>query len=70
MPQENEKKASNQAKNDTDCYLYYPRNIIIRHRDQLIMGKNIFGVLTYSFDFQFTYYHLSRGHVVRENPNF
>ena len=34
------------------------------------MGKNIFGDLTYSSDFQFTYYHLSRDHVVRKNPNF
>ena len=54
----------------TDCYRHYPKNIIIRHRDRCIMGKNIFRDLTYSSDFQFTYYHLSRGHVVRKNPNF
>ena len=34
------------------------------------MGKNIFGDLMYSSNFQFTYYHLSRDHVVRKNPNF
>ena len=54
----------------TDCYRYYPKNIIIRHRNRRIMGKNIFGDLTYSSDFEFTYYHLSRDHPVRKNPNF
>ena len=54
----------------TDCYRHYPQNIIIRHRDRRIMGKNIFGDLTYSSDFQFTYYHLNRDHVVRKNSNF
>ena len=34
------------------------------------MGENIFGDLTYSSDFQFTYYHLNRDHVVRKNSNF
>ena len=33
------------------------------------MGENIFGDLTYSSDFQFMYYYLSRDHVVRKNPN-
>ena len=34
------------------------------------MWKNIFGDLKYSSDFLFMYYHLSRDHVVRKNPNF
>ena len=33
--------------------------------DQL-WEKNIFGDLTYSSDFQFTHYHLSRDHIVRK----
>ena len=34
------------------------------------MRKNVFGDLTYSSDFQLTYYHLSRDHIVGKNPNF
>ena len=37
--------------------------------DQL-WKKSIFGDLTYSSDFQFRYYLLSRDHIVRKNPNF
>ena len=53
-----------------DCYRHYPKNFIIWHKDGRIMGKSIFGDLTYSSDFQFTYYHLSRDHAVRKSPNF
>ena len=53
-----------------DCYKHYRKNIIIWHRDRRIMGKNIFGDLAQSSDFQFTYYHLNRDHLIRKNPNF
>ena len=67
---DNVRKCYGCSQSFTDCYRHYPKNIIIRHRDRRIMGKNIFGDLTYSSDFQFTYYHLSRDNVVRKNPNF
>ena len=58
------------SKKFTDCYIRYPKNIIIRNRDRRIMGKNIFGDLTYSSGFQFMYCHKCRDYVVRKNPNF
>lgn len=54
----------------SDCCRHYSKNIIIRYRDRRIKRKNVFGYLTYSSDFQVTYYHLSRNHVVRKSPNF
>ena len=53
-----------------DSYRTYPNNLIIRHRDRRIIGKNQFGGFEISPDFQFTYYHLKKEHVVKKNPEF
>ena len=45
-------------------------NLVVRHRDRRIQGRANNGQLTYSPNFQWTYYHLNIGHIAQKNPLF
>ena len=52
-------------------YKQHPNNIVIKHCDRHITGKDLTtGILTYASDFTNTYYHLSLQHIRRKNPLF
>ncbi len=51
-------------------YKHSPYNLIIKHLDRRVMGKDALGALIYSTDFTNTYYHPSSLHIKRKNPNF
>ena len=53
-----------------DCYRQFPRNFVVRHRDRRIIGMDGNGQPVLNKNFQFTYYHLKRDHIVRKNPLF
>jgi hypothetical protein len=52
------------------CYRQDPKNVIVRHYDKRVKGKDQQGNLTYTQDFQAMYYHLNPSHVLRKNPVF
>ena len=47
-----------------------PHNIIVRHRDKRIRGKDANGRITYNEEFRPTYYHLQISHIKMKNPIF
>ena len=51
-------------------YRRSPFNVILKHFDRRVTGKNNAGDLTISNDFANTYYHLSADHVKKKNPLF
>ena len=53
-----------------DKYRKAPHNIIIKHVDRRVRGKDTMGNLLLSNDFSATYYHLDSKHVERKNPLF
>ena len=54
-----------------DKYRSSPFNLLTRHVDRKVTGKNDYtGQLNYSREFSNTYYHLSRNHIQRKNPVF
>lgn len=55
----------------TDKFRKSPHNIVIKHVDRRVVGKNdLTGQLIYSNDYTNTYYHLSVSHVKKKNPLF
>lgn len=54
-----------------DKYRRSPLNIVIKHMDRRVTGKNdLTGQLIYGNDYSNTYYHLSASHVQKKNPLF
>ena len=53
-----------------ECYRREPKNIVVRHFDKRVKGKDAQGNLQYTNDFQAAYYHLNPSHIVRKNPVF
>ena len=53
-----------------DKYNHYPNNLIVKHLDRRIRGKNQEGQLLYNVDFTPSYYHSNRDHITRKNPFF
>ena len=54
-----------------DKYRSSPFNLVVRHVDRRVTGKNDYtGQLLYSRDFSNTYYHLLKSHIQRKNPLF
>ncbi|XP_015771522.1 PREDICTED: uncharacterized protein LOC107349844 isoform X3 [Acropora digitifera] len=52
-------------------YRQPPYNIVVKHLDQRVMGKDSnSGALLYARDFTNTYYHLNPSHIKRKNPFF
>ena len=47
-----------------------PHNLIVRHMDKRVKGKDRDGKLVYSNDFSNTYYHPTSLHIKRKNPAF
>ena len=58
------------GKQFTEKYRRAPHNVIIKHVDRRIRGKDTMGNITVSNDFTATYYHLDSKHVKRKNPLF
>ena len=54
----------------SDIYKRYPCNLVVRHRDRRIQDRASNVQLTYSPNFQWTYYHLNIGHTAQKNPLF
>ena len=42
---------------------FYPYNLIIKHLDRRVMGKNAISALIYGTEFTYTYYHPSSLHI-------
>ena len=53
-----------------DKYNHYPNNLIVKHLDRRIRGKNQEGQLLYNVDFTPSNYHSNREHITRKNPVF
>lgn len=51
-------------------YRMAPHNVIIKHIDRHVRGKDTVGNLILCHEFAATYYHLDSKHVVRKNPFF
>ena len=51
-------------------YRSAPYNLVIKHVDKRVTGKNAAGHLVYSGDYTNTYYHPSNSHIKRKNPIF
>ena len=45
-------------------------NLVIKHMDKRIAGKDSLGQLRYSVDFNNTYYHPLKSHIQNKNPFF
>ena len=48
----------------------FPSNLVIKHRDHRITGRNPTGESLITADYQCTYYHFSNDHVAKKNPMF
>ena len=54
-----------------DKYRSPPYNLVVKHVDRRVTGKNDFTrQLIYSRDFSNAYYHLAKSHIQRKNPTF
>ena len=53
-----------------ECYRRELKNIVVRHFDKRVKGKDAQGNLQYTNDFQAAYYHLNPSHIVKKNPVF
>ena len=54
-----------------DKYRSPPYNLVVKHIDRRVTGKNDFTrQLIYSRDFSNAYYHLAKSHIRRKNPTF
>ena len=51
-------------------YNHAPNNLIIKHIDKRITGKDTQGMIVYNTDFTPAYYHANRAHISRKNPYF
>jgi hypothetical protein len=51
-------------------YRSSPYNIIIKHVDRRIRGRDASGNIVHNQDFTNTYYHLSKDHILKKNPTF
>ena len=51
-------------------YRNAPNNLVIKHIDRRVIGKNSAGNLIYGSDFTNTYYHPNISHIKRKNPVF
>lgn len=51
-------------------YRSAPNNLVIKHIDRRVIGKNSAGNLIYGSDFTNTYYHPNISHIKRKNPVF
>jgi len=51
-------------------YRSSPYNLVIKHMDKRIIGKDPLGQLRFSVDFTNTYYHPVKAHIQRKNPLF
>ena len=47
-----------------------PNNVIVKHVDRRLRGRDEKGQLVYSPDFTNTYYHPISSHIARKNPVF
>ena len=47
-----------------------PNNVIVKHVDRRLRGRDEKGQVVYSPDFTNTYYHPIRSHIARKNPVF
>lgn len=54
----------------TPAYRSPPNNVIVRHMDRRITGRDQSGQLAYSPDFKATYYHPVKEHIILKNPVF
>lgn len=53
-----------------DKYRQEPHNVVIRHTDRRIRGKDLDGKSQFNYDFTNTYYHCHFDHISRKNPFF
>ena len=53
-----------------DKYRQEPHNVVIRHTDRRIRGKDLDGNIQFNSDFTHTYYRCNIGHITRKNPFF
>ena len=58
------------GQNFAEKYRSSPYNIIVKHVDRRIRGRNASGNIVYNQDFTNTYYHLSKDHILKKNPTF
>ena len=58
------------GKEFAEKYRTEPHNIIIRHRDRRIRGRDASGRIIYNNEFTCAYYHLNRMHIGMKNPAF
>ena len=53
-----------------DKYKVPPNNVIVRHNDRRIRGKDVNGQVYHNDTFSFAYYHANRLHIEKKNPTF
>ena len=58
------------GQNFAEKYRSSPYNIIVKHVDRRIRGRDASGNIVYNQDFTNTYYHLSKDHILKKNPAF
>lgn len=68
---QNVKKCYGCGSDFAEKFRHSPLNIIVRHRDRRLMGRDErTGQFQYSADYSNTYYHLDVGHIQRKNPPY
>ena len=67
--QPNVKKCYGCGAEFADKFRHSPNNIIVKHLDKRVTGKNSDGQLVYSTDFSNTYYHPSLLHIKRKKKS-
>lgn len=58
------------GQNFADKYRSSPYNIVVKHVDRRIRGRDTSGNIFYNQDFTNTCYHLSKDHIEKKNPVF
>lgn len=64
------KKCYGCGNNFVERYRSPPHNLVVKHMDKRIAGKDTLGQLKYSVNFNNTYYHPSMAHIQKKNPYF
>lgn len=64
------KKCYGCAQNFAECYRKAPKNVVVRHYDKRVKGKDQQGNLVYTEGFQAAYYHLNPSHILMKNSMF
>ena len=53
-----------------DKYRHHPYNIVVKHVDRRLIGRNEHGQWVYSPSYANTYYHPIRSHIAKKKPTF